>query len=483
MDGLVIRPSILFECYNLTVVIKIMPSSKPVATFLGIMLLAVMFMQGLVGWFFFTSLQMVSAFVMLCIVPIVMLNGSNVARLFILLGLICSFVTYMIVDSPESVIWAGVKRAMFFQAFMTAIFTLQEATLQSSTLRNIGNYLLNQPLKRRSAMILLGTNFLAIMMNIGSLVLIGSIANNKSVKTANKQREKQIALATTRGFSPTSLWSPLALPPVFLSSFYPDISTSMLMLYGFGISILLLILSYIVMLFELNILKSKQPELFHSNHKPLFPTQSLGSLLAIVIAIFGTIQLVVHLLEIKVSTAVILVIPAISILWLLFQCRWNLHDFLIKPAKNIISIRLPQQAAETSILVSAAFMSPMILALMPYDFMALYINTDTISPSLFLTILFVGIIGFGAIGFSPIITITIAIAITGDPQNFGIDPLYFGLVLLTAWSLCAQLSPFTASTLVVARMFNTTPNNLVFKWNGMFFAISISIISLIILFI
>lgn len=465
------------SCQHLTSQIS-MPSSRFFAIFLGVMLLFVMVMQGLVGWFSITWLNIPSALAVMVVIPLLVLNGGFVARTFIALSLICTLVTLLLLDSPGPVIWAGIVRALFFQAFMTAIFTLQEPTLRSAALRNIGRYLLHQPIRRRSAMIMLGTNLLTIMMNIGSLVLIGSIASadqktDGDSDPSGEPKQKQIALATARGFSPASLWSPLALPPVFVASFYPGISIPRLMGFGFIIAMAQLGLGFIVMFSEMARLKQKSPALFLREVSPArFPVKSFGVLIFIVTLIFGTIETVVSLLDINVSNAVLLVIPVAAIVWLLVQSGWNLKVFLSGPVKNIVSIRLPQQAPETSVLVAAAFMSPMILALMPYDLITHYINAETISSSAFMALLFSSIVGLGALGISPIITITVAIALTGDPANFGLTSVQISLVLLSAWSLCAQLSPYVSSTIIIARIFSVNSRVLVFNWNGTFFVAS-----------
>jgi len=457
-------------------------NSEPIApksnVVLGALLITLMTFQGLSGWFGLEWVQLPSVGILLAVVIYTLINGNKTARVFILIAAFCGILAVFLLDSPTPTIWDGAKRALFFQAFLTALFSLQEAALRSKMLHNIGHFLINQPVRRRSFLLVIGTNVMALMMNIGALVMIGSIAKaseaTEQIKVKSDSLErKQLPLAALRGFPPSSVWSPLALPPVFLATFYPDVQLSTVMLYGAGISLVLLLLSFLVISIEVWMATSKQ-EVSEPIHvaRTGFPTESVAMLAGTLVLIFGSIVFFSNLLGISVAIAVILIIPTTSIIWLLLMCRFNMKMFVQDPVRNMVCFRLPQQVSETSVIVSAAFMGPILLEILPVEMLADYIVANSLAPALFAAIVFFSMIGLAMIGVNSVLSTTIALAVAGNPLAFGLEPIALILVILTAWALASQLTPFSTTAIVVSKMFDVAPAKLVFQWNGLLWVLT-----------
>ena len=438
--------------------------------FLGLLLLAMMVMVGLEGWFGLKWLQVPSAVCLLIVFSIVAITGSPIARLFITISIMGILLAFVFAQSPQQVVWAGVERALFFQAFMTAVFTLQESALNSGMLRKIGLYMLDQPLQSRSLLVLVGTHILSIMMNLGSLVLIGSIAqaDKKPIPTSKVEHDigqKQVALSAVRGFSPSSMWSPLSLPPVFISTLMPGVPLSTLIPCGFAISLFMLCIAAFVTRFELHV--AAPPKRADRPRIPV-PVKSLLKLGITVAIIFISIETMSGQMSISIATTVTLLIPFFTIIWLWIQSRGRLRALYVGPLKNMISIRLPQQASETSVIVAAGFIGPILLALIPFDHVSSFIQSTQMPSSVLVSVIFLAVIGFGLVGFNPILSITIAAAAFSKPELLGISQLMLMLVLLTAWSITAQFSPFTATTIVTGRLFGVSSRTLTLSWNAVF---------------
>ncbi|MBV1904378.1 MAG: hypothetical protein KUG58_12165 [Marinosulfonomonas sp.] len=447
----------------------------------GALLITLMTFQGLSGWFGLEWVQMPSVGILLAVIIYTLIKGNKTARVFILIAAFCGILAVALLDSPMPTIWDGLKRALFFQAFLTALFTLQEAALRSKMLHNIGHFLINQPVRRRSFLLVIGTNVMALMMNIGALVMIGSIAKaseatgQTNVKSDSLEK-KQLPLAALRGFPPSSVWSPLALPPVFLATFYPDVELSTVMLYGVCVSLLLLLLSFLVISVEVWIAARSQQISEPLHMAPTrFPTQSVSTLAGTLVMIFGSIVFFSSLLDISVAISVILIIPATSVIWLLLMCRFNIKKFVQDPVRNMVCFRLPQTVSETSVIVSAAFMGPILLQILPVEILADYIITNSIAPALFAAVVFFGMIGMAMVGVNSVLSTTIALAVAGDPLAFGLEPIALILVILTAWALASQLTPFSTTAIMVSKMFDVAPAKLVFQWNGLLWALTMLI--------
>jgi len=447
----------------------------------GALLITLMTLQGLSGWFGLEWVQLPSVGILLAIAIYTLFKGNKTARVFILIAVFCGILALALLDSPMPTIWDGIRRALFFQAFLTALFTLQEAALRSKMLHNIGHFLINQPVRRRSFLLVIGTNVMALMMNIGALVMIGSIAKaseatGQTNMKSDSLEKRQLPLAALRGFPPSSVWSPLALPPVFLATFYPDVELSTVMLYGVCVSVLLLLLSFLVISIEVWIAARSQQISEPVHMAPTrFPTQSVSTLAGTLVMIFGSIVFFSSLLDISVAISVILIIPATSVIWLLLMCRFNIKKFVQDPVRNMVCFRLPQTVSETSVIVSAAFMGPILLQVLPVEILADYIITNSIAPALFAAVVFFGMIGAAMVGVNSVLSTTIALAVAGNPLAFGLEPIALILVILTAWALASQLTPFSTTAIMVSKMFDVAPAKLVFQWNGLLWALTMLI--------
>ncbi len=445
---------------------------------IGLMLIGLMIFQGIDRWLHVSTLGFPSLCIMVALVPYLLLRGGKVGRLFVMLSVLSAGLALIRLENAPEVLTEALTRAAFFQAFLTAVFTLQEAASRSSTINRVGLFLISQPLRKQSILTLLGTNLMALMMNMGSLVMIGTLARDRMVNddtgdSGATERGWMTAVAALRGFSPTATWSPLALPPVFLSSLYPEVSLAETMMVGVVISVAILAVSCLFTFWQAAAIARK-------NHAPdaeavPLPGRSIARLTLLLSAIFAAIYLSAHRLEMSTSAAVLVIIPVTSCLWLTVGQGHTFGSLVEGPLQNMVFHRLPIQAAETSVIVSAAFLGPVLIALFPMEEAAQVVIGAHLSGAWLLSLIFLGIIALAMIGLNPVLTSTLAIAVLGDPGNFGLTPLMIITVILPAWALAAQFSPYTGTATIVSRMFNVSPERLVFVRNGPFMVLSLTL--------
>jgi len=63
---------------------------------------------------------------------------------------------------------------------------------------------------------------------------------------------------------------------------------------------------------------------------------------------------------------------------------------------------------------------------------------------------------FALLGIHPVIVL-IGIGSSFHPDLFGVSPVYMAVLMLIAWTLATQLSPFSGSVLITASLINTSP--------------------------
>jgi len=100
----------------------------------GILLLALMMLEGARAWLHLDRAFLPSLCPMVAIVPYLMLQAGKVGRLFFMLSILAAGIATMRLDNSAEVLGEALSRAAFFQAFLIAVFTLQEAAYRSATI-------------------------------------------------------------------------------------------------------------------------------------------------------------------------------------------------------------------------------------------------------------------------------------------------------------------------------------------------------------
>ena len=138
----------------------------------------------------------------------------RVAQLaFVLAGI--ALTLWLIVSNADwqTITLAALDRAAFIAAFFTALATLRNVAATSPALRRAGGFLAAQPPGRRYAALSLGGHLFALLLNYGSILLLGSLATHAAQSEASpvirRHRTRRMLLAIQRGFISSLPWSPL----------------------------------------------------------------------------------------------------------------------------------------------------------------------------------------------------------------------------------------------------------------------------------
>ena len=441
----------------------------------GALLLSIMGLALLKGLGGVTGLEPLAFALMLPFGALVAFNGTRVARVFLAAAALAVVALLTLVETPGPVFGEAVRRSLLFVSFFSAILILREATFRSDLLRRLSDYLVSQPPGRRFISLLLGSHLFGVMMNMGGIVLLGAVATQKSRRDGTGLSpfdQRQAALAVLRGFAPTAMWSPLSLTPVVVSSLVPGVRIGQLVAWGIGFAAAILAMSFVVNRLETWTERRKRQATMTAAAaapaRPPTPWRTLFAVLGVVLLIFVLIAAGVRLTGAGVATVVTLVLPVFTLGWLLVQCRYSLRACVRGPLANVAARTLPAQSSEITVMMVAAFVGPVIVAVLPAGAIADWLAAHPPHPIVLVYGSFLIVLVSGAIAVNPIVTIAVIMGLIGDPRDLGVHPLYIATTLTAAWGMAAQLSPVTACSMISAGAFGVTPRTLVFGWNRTF---------------
>ncbi|MCB1476349.1 MAG: hypothetical protein H6883_01230 [Rhodobiaceae bacterium] len=408
--------------------------------------------------------------------------GSRTAKVFLIIAVACIPAALLWVDQPWTLLEQGIARAQFFLAFFTAILSLHEPAFNSPMIQDAGRFLARQPPARRTLTMLLGGHMFGLMLNLGSMVLLGSLTmSRKAGQEPVKMTEfevRQSAVASLRGFNTTAMWSPLSLTPLVVMALMPGTDSHILIPVGLACAMVTITIAYFVSRYESARLGHPQ-----GTYVPLSsPIKMIGpvpvALLRIVLLVgcmFAAILAVSRLTGFSISVTVTLVIPIFALGWMLVLAKGNMRKWIGGHVANLVLRVWPAQSPEVTLMAAAGFASPVIAAVIPSAQILALLKAWHVPPAIVALMGFVCVLGGGYLGVNPLIAISVVIGTVSDPASLGLNINYFAIVLIVAWAFTAQLSPFTASALLCARLFNTNSFKLAFEWQRLYALVAVSI--------
>ncbi|MAZ02388.1 MAG: hypothetical protein CMN56_04555 [Sneathiella sp.] len=457
--------------------------SRGILSLQGILLISMCLASGFQGIFGLTWLKFPILAGMILFSLLVAISGSRVIRIFLVLGLLCFPLTFQYAEDVWHTLNEGAVRAQLFMSFITAIMVLREPAFRSQLLQAAGNIIVRQRQGRRVLMLLMGSHLFGLMMNMGSVVLLSSIASSRDREkgaTGHSIAQRQSALAIVHGFVATMMWSPLSLALVVVLSQVQGVTSSMITPLGLLGVLFFLALSFAVSQLEVR-LRRHRPELASTEQEE---TEMRGGasflkilmrVILLVVVIFSTITAVSLGASVSVPVAVTLAIPLITFVWLMIQAHGDLGICLRGPLANTIFRTLPSQSSEVGILLVAGFMGPVLVALMPTADINAFLHSHHTPPGVIVLVAFFAIVAGGVVAINPLISVTIVLGVLADPTALGIHPLYLALSILGAWVVGSSLSPYTSVTIVTASMFGVKSTTLALVWNRLFGAIALTV--------
>ena len=101
-------------------------------------------------------------------------------KAFIAVALLISIALVLTNADWRGIITRGLETAAFIGAFFTALSTLRTVAQTSPSIQRAGTFLAGQPPGRRYVALTLGGQVFALLLNYGSLQLLGSLATGNA---------------------------------------------------------------------------------------------------------------------------------------------------------------------------------------------------------------------------------------------------------------------------------------------------------------
>jgi len=371
---------------------------------------------------------------------------------------------------------AALGKAAFLASFMILLALLRDGATTSESVLNLGRYLSRQPPGRRYLSTHLGGHALGIIFNFGALSLLGPLlqrgikATSGDNPTISAIREQRQISALNRGFSSFIAWAPTAVTQATIPTVIAHVDTLKMAAMGGAVAVALLIVGWGEDRIRWRHTRARllAQGALPEEQENAFPRTDFFRFGGVCASLAGLALGAILLSGVKTVPAMMLAAPLVTVGWIWIQ---NGRDQLAATGERLRSIAgssIPDSSPEALTLASAGYMGLVCAHLVPIETLATVLGLATIAPFILYALVAAVIPVVSNMGLPPIFTVTFLGSILNATPGLDVDPTLLGLSLVLGWTLNLTGSPFSASSLVLARTTGIPGRVLSWHWNGAF---------------
>ena len=415
---------------------------------------------------------------LILLVLVLTFNVTLSRRAFVWVALLLSVINMIWNSAWQETLLSGFSTAAFIVVFFAALTTLKFAAETSPSIQNCGRFLAQQPPGRRYAALTVGGQLFGLLLNYGSISLLGSMTMVNASLERNEEirnhRIRRMLLAIQRGFISTLPWSPLSFAVAIPTSMIPGSSWALCVFPGLVNGAIIAGMGWLLdSLFKPKLsapVVDRQPV-----QGSWFSVVPLVLLLVLLVSLLGAAYL---LSGVRVLALVMIIVPLLSMAWIALQTRAD-HPLkqLSHRASDYLMNQLSGFRSEMVLLMMAGYIgtiaSPLLSVLM------IFLGIDLASlPSWSVLVMLVWFIPLvGQIGMNPILAVALITPVLPEAATLGVSPTSLVVALTAGWILSGVSSPFTATTMLVGNFAGVSSSHVGRKWNGLYTVLCAIILS------
>jgi hypothetical protein len=445
---------------------------------IGVLLCAVTVLVILGEWGFAEWANLLTPTLVLFLIAILTLQVRVSRKAFVGVAIILSATLALTHSHWQETVLSGLKSAAFIGAFFAALSTLRTVAVTSPAIAQAGAFLAGQRPGKRYAALTIGGQAFALLLNYGSIQLLGALAMANAKSEPNREirehRVRRMLLAIQRAFVSTLPWSPLSFAVAISTTVIPDTRWAQVLVPG-------LITSGIVAGIGWGLDTVFKPHLTVTPVRAE-PVGTWGTMLPLVVLLSALVIGVVilsALTDVRIVGLVAVLVPIIALVWMIIQ-HWSEAPLrqVISRSKTYVLQELPSYRGELILLMMAGYIgtvgSQVLVPVMANAGLDL-----SVLPPWLLLVSFVWIIPLaGQLGMNPILAVTLIAPLIPNAASLGVEPTALVVALTAGWAMSGASSPFTATTLLIGSFAGISARRVGLVWNGVYTVICCSVLSL-----
>jgi hypothetical protein len=372
-------------------------------------------------------------------------------------------------------------RAAFFAAFPVAMTLLREAAVTSPMMERSGRFLINQPPGRRYWALTWGGHLIGLLLSFGALTLLTSLIRQSNTTTdprIHAIRERRMVTAVMRGFITMPLWSPTSIALIAILQSTPSLHWIDIAPFGLLVASAFILLGWIVDRVQFRPGATPPPKTDPG------PWTAVLGLAGLIVSLTALCVGAATILGTSLQLATMLVVPLYTLAWAAAQ-GWGKgfggFDALLGAIAHIGSAArrtFPASRNETTLFAASGLISAGATVLIPPEAAPWLVGQFAGHSGLFLVALVWLVVGLSLTGLTPMVTVALFASALGQTALPGLEPTRVAIALAGGWALSVGVAPLSNSVLMIAPLIGRSPVEVGPRWNGVFSAIALGLLSL-----
>jgi len=356
-------------------------------------------------------------------------------------------------DAALQTLGRGLKSALPFLVLFAAVAWLTVPALDSPSLRAARDTVASQPPGWRFATLALAAHLLGSVFNLVAVSLL-AILIGKQEKPATRRR---LARALLQGFATGTAWSPLFVGTAVILAILPDVRWVSIAPYGAGIALTLLMIAWLA---DRLLNPARAP--INAPVVPLPPEAALRLALLVGALLVGVIGLV-ELTGFSIPIVLGLLAPPFAVLWRANRRILSALDSAADVARKVVT-RLSDLRTETLMFTAANTFSAGVARAVPDARASEAIAGLGLGSDGLIAAFALGLIGASALGLHPVIAV-VMIGTVIPAEIFGLPLPLLALFLMALWGMGTNVSPFSATNIIMGRAVGVGHWHIAWRWN------------------
>ncbi|GAA6199327.1 hypothetical protein [Aquicoccus sp. SU-CL01552] len=389
------------------------------------------------------------------------------ARLFVGLAIASLAAAALLPDALPRLVTAAVQ-GTGFAALMMVLGLLRQPVKRAAVTRAAAEYLLSISPRWRYGSLLTGTQFMALMFNVGIIPMVGDLTEPEDGRDARHDPARRaMVMAAMRGAALVTIWSPMSLGFAIVTAGVPTVAPLPLIALAFAFTLFLLALSSLLPMLpnEARIPRDASTPAAAGSARALLLVLGASALLL-------TLTMALHVvMGLGFTLCAVVTIPAFAFIWLACEgaaaapLAGRLRDALFAMAdlrsEAALFLAANVIGAGLSVAIQASPLWPLLAA---PGFASL--------PTLLACLL---LIPLAAALYLPNSVMVVLTAQIFGPTLLGqVHPLALGLTLCIGWALAICVNPISAMSLITARLGDVPASRVAHRWNAQFTAVAMA---------
>ena len=359
-------------------------------------------------------------------------------------------------DNAMTILVDGIARSRIFLLLFFAVSWLQFPVTQSPALQATRATIVNQPPGRRYLCMAGGVHIIGSVLNLAGLSLLATMVEGQK----DPLLRRRLAMALINGFGSASAWSPFFIGMIVVLVAIPSLTWVDIGPLGMILTLAIISTSWA---YDRLVLRSPNSADVTAGPVPLSGTD-FWRMAGILISLIVLALSIVEFTGVSIPVTLGLMGPPFALIWFsMIGPRGARFPFRARRLTKDVLSSLPSMRNEVLVFVAANIFGVGIASLIPSGDLGQAVNAALPWADAKIVAIITFFLATSAIGLHPVI-IVISLTAVLPPEALDLADWVVGLTYAGTWGISTMMSPFSGTTLYMARVTGVPAHIIGWRW-------------------